>query len=130
MAGGTGRLGARIVRQLLSQGLKCAQMPSRLPSMLHDGTRCCCTYLWQLQTCAIALWHQYMPGHRDQLRQIPHRVRAGVRDVEQAQSYIATAVAYGLLPRDAARKIALTEYDITDPDTIPAAIGNAAKVRV
>ena len=98
--------------------------------MLHDGTRCCCIYLWQLQTCAIAMWHQYVHGQRDQLWQIPNRVRAGVRDVEKAQGYIDTAVAYGLLPRDAARKIALVEYDITDPDTIPSAIGNAAKVRL
>ncbi len=55
-------------------------------------------------------------------------MRAGVRNVEVAQSYIDTAVAYGLLPRDAARKIQLVQCDVTDPDSLPAAIGAAAKV--
>lgn len=56
------------------------------------------------------------------------RVRAGVRDVETAQGYVDTAIAYGLLPRDASRRISLVECDVSDPDTLVPAIGNAAKV--
>ncbi len=79
VAGATGRLGARIVRQLLLES----------PQL---------------------------------------RVRAGVRDTEKAAEYIRTAVSYGLLPTDAARRVALVPLDLTDPDTIVPAIGNAAKV--
>ncbi|BDA45967.1 probable protein TIC 62, chloroplastic at N-terminal half [Coccomyxa sp. Obi] len=79
VAGATGRLGARIVRQLLLES----------PQL---------------------------------------RVRAGVRDAEKAAEYLRTAVSYGLLPTDAARRVALVPLDLTDPDTITPAIGNAAKV--
>lgn len=79
VAGATGRLGARIVRQLLLE----------LPQL---------------------------------------RVRAGVRNPEKAAEYLRTAVAYGLLPSDAARRVTLVSVDLTKPDTIPTAIGNASKV--
>ena len=78
MAGATGRLGARIVRQLLLEG----------PQI---------------------------------------RVRAGVRDTAKAGDYVRTAVAYGLLPADAARRVQLVKVDLTRPETITAAIGNASK---
>jgi nucleoside-diphosphate-sugar epimerase len=79
VAGATGRLGARIVRQLLLES----------PQL---------------------------------------RVRAGVRDATKAAEYLRTAVGYGLLPADAARRVQLVELDLTDPDTIAPAIGNAGKV--
>ncbi len=56
-------------------------------------------------------------------------MRVGVRNVEKAQGYLDTAIAYGLLPRGAERRVQIVEYDITEPDTIPPAIGNAAKAR-
>lgn len=52
----------------------------------------------------------------------------GVRSKAKAQAYLDTAVAYGLLPRGAERRVQIVEYDITDPETIPAAIGPAEKV--
>ena len=79
MAGATGRLGARVVRELLAAS----------PQL---------------------------------------RVRAGVRNPETAGEFLQAAVAYGLLPADAARRVQLVPVDITQPDTLPSAIGNAGKV--
>ena len=56
------------------------------------------------------------------------QVRAGVRDVAKASEYLQTATSYGLLPADASRRVQLVEVDITQPDSIPPAIGNASKV--
>ena len=56
------------------------------------------------------------------------QVRAGVRDVAKASEYLQTATSYGLLPADASRRVQLVEIDITQPDSIPPAIGNASKV--
>jgi hypothetical protein len=78
VAGATGRLGARIVRELLKQ-----------------------------------------PGIK---------LRAGVRDVEKAATYLQIAVDQGLLPADASKRIALVPVDVTKPETLKAAIGNAGKV--
>jgi uncharacterized protein YbjT (DUF2867 family) len=80
VAGATGRLGARVVRELLAAS----------PQL---------------------------------------RVRAGVRNPEAAAGYLQAAVAYGLLPPDAARRVQLVPADITQPDSLPSAIGNASKVR-
>ena len=80
MAGATGRLGARVVRELLAAS----------PQL---------------------------------------RVRAGVRNPETAAGYLQTAVAYGLLPPDAARRVQLVPADLTQPDSLPDAIGNASRVR-
>jgi uncharacterized protein YbjT (DUF2867 family) len=78
VAGATGRLGARIVRELLKQ-----------------------------------------PGIK---------LRAGVRNVEKAATYLQIAVDQGLLPADASKRIALVSVDVTKPETLKAAIGNAGKV--
>ena len=56
------------------------------------------------------------------------QVRAGVRNVAKASEYLQTATSYGLLPADASRRVQLVEVDITQPDSIPPAIGNASKV--
>ena len=56
------------------------------------------------------------------------QVRAGVRDVAKASEYLQTATSYGLLPADASRRVQLVEVDITQPDSIPPAIGNASRV--
>ena len=55
------------------------------------------------------------------------QVRAGVRNVAKATEYLQTATTYGLLPSDANRRVQLVEVDITDPDSIGPAIGNASK---
>lgn len=52
----------------------------------------------------------------------------GVRSPDKAQAYLDTAMAYGLLPKGAERRVQIVEYDVTQPDTIAAAIGSAAKV--
>ena len=52
----------------------------------------------------------------------------GVRNRDRAQAYLETAMAYGLLPRGAERRVQLVEYDITEPDTLGPAIGSASKV--
>jgi hypothetical protein len=54
----------------------------------------------------------------------------GVRSKDKAQAYLDTAMAYGLLPRGAERRVQIVEYDITQPDTVPPAIGSAAKVHI
>ena len=79
MAGGTGRLGARIVRELLAAS----------PQL---------------------------------------RLRAGVRDVEKAKGFLDMAIAYGLLPAEATKRVVLVEADLTDKGSIIPAIGNASKV--
>lgn len=53
-----------------------------------------------------------------------------MRDTEKAQGYVDTAIAYGLLPKDASRRIQLVECDVSDPDSLAPAIGNCAKVTV
>lgn len=63
-----------------------------------------------------------------QLVQQGLKVRAGVRDVPQAQEYLDIAIAYGLLPKDASRRISLVQCDVTQPETLLPAIGTAAKV--
>ena len=55
------------------------------------------------------------------------RVRAGVRDPQKAQGFLKTAVEYGLIAPDAAKRLTLVPVDLTDPDSIPPAIGNAGK---
>ena len=77
VAGGTGRLGARVIRELLVQGFN---------------------------------------------------VRAGTRNVARAQGFVDTAASFGLLPNNAARRIKVVDMDLTDVDSIAAAIGNAGKV--
>ena len=52
----------------------------------------------------------------------------GVRSTDKAQAYLDTAMAYGLLPKGAERRVQIVEYDVTQPDTIAAAIGSASKV--
>ena len=79
MAGGSGRLGARIVRELLNKGFK---------------------------------------------------VRVGVRDQQQGENLLKTAVDYGLITSDAGRKAQIVEFDLLDEATIGPAIGNASKVRM
>jgi hypothetical protein len=56
------------------------------------------------------------------------RVRVGVRSTDKAQAYLDTAMAYGLLPKGAERRVQIVEYNVTQPDTIAAAIGSASKV--
>ncbi|KAL6764668.1 hypothetical protein V8C86DRAFT_1360984 [Haematococcus lacustris] len=77
VAGATGRLGARVVRELLAAGFK---------------------------------------------------VRAGARDVEAAQKAVDVAEAYGLLSVRQLQQLEIVEVDITQPDTLRQAIGNASKV--
>ncbi|MGQ3164894.1 MAG: NmrA family NAD(P)-binding protein [Agrobacterium sp.] len=77
VAGATGRLGARVVRELLAAGFK---------------------------------------------------VRAGARDVEAAQKAVDVAEAYGLLSARQLQQLEIVEVDITQPDTLRQAIGNASKV--
>lgn len=77
VAGGSGRLGARIVRELLTKGFK---------------------------------------------------VRVGVRDQAQGETLLKTAVDFGLLSPEAARKAQIVEFDLLDESTIAPAIGPASKV--
>jgi uncharacterized protein YbjT (DUF2867 family) len=77
VAGATGRLGARIVRELLGQGF---------------------------------------------------RVRAGVRNADKAETYLAIAASYGLLSKEELGRLQVVSCDLEQPDTLGPAIGNAAKV--
>jgi uncharacterized protein YbjT (DUF2867 family) len=77
VAGATGRLGARIVRELLGQGVK---------------------------------------------------VRAGVRNLDKADTFLAIAASYGLLSAEELGRLQVVECDLERPDTIASAIGSAAKV--
>lgn len=56
------------------------------------------------------------------------KVRAGVRSTAKARGFLETAVSYGLLPADAARRVQLVEVDLTNADEIPGAIGSAGRV--
>lgn len=56
------------------------------------------------------------------------RVRAGVRNVEKAEGYLKTALEYGIIPADAAKRLTVVPVDLTDVDTLTGAIGNAGKV--
>ncbi|KAL6774038.1 hypothetical protein ACKKBG_A23535 [Auxenochlorella protothecoides x Auxenochlorella symbiontica] len=78
VAGATGRLGARIVRELLNAGKK---------------------------------------------------VRAGARNIEEAEKYADLAAAYGLLAPDAVRRLQIVPFDLRDDvDALQRAIGNANTV--
>eukprot|EP01025_Chloroclados_australasicus_P006166 TRINITY_DN1200_c0_g1_i2.p1 TRINITY_DN1200_c0_g1~~TRINITY_DN1200_c0_g1_i2.p1 ORF type:complete len:476 (-),score=56.17 TRINITY_DN1200_c0_g1_i2:245-1672(-) len=77
VAGATGRLGSRVVRELLSAGFK---------------------------------------------------VRGGVRDQQKAQEFLDFSLQYELLTKEQAKRVDFVEYDLEIPDTIPQAIGKAAKV--
>lgn len=86
--------------------------------------------------------HTYMHAHMQQeqhadghfvrapqnLERCACRVRVGVRSTDKAQAYLDTAMAYGLLPKGSERRVQIVEYDVTQPDTISAAIGSASKV--
>jgi len=56
------------------------------------------------------------------------RVRAGARDVEAAQADTETAIRLGLLTQDQASRVEWVTFDLADPESIPAALGNATKV--
>ncbi len=77
VAGATGRLGARVVRELLSQGFS---------------------------------------------------VRAGVRSADKAAEWKSLATQYGIITTEQARKLAIVEFDLTEPDSIAPALGNASRV--
>lgn len=55
-------------------------------------------------------------------------VRAGVRDLEKAEGYLDVAATYGLLSPDQLKRVALVPFDLKDPSTFEAALGNANKV--
>jgi uncharacterized protein YbjT (DUF2867 family) len=57
-------------------------------------------------------------------------VRAAARDVEQARANTDIAVQFGLLAPEQLSRLSWVDMDLEDPDSIPAAIGNASRVRV
>ena len=70
--------------------------------------------------CAIA---------RRELLEAGFRVTAGVRDVEAAESSAQIAADYGLVSAEQRQRLKLVQFDLTKPETLAPAIGNAAKVR-
>ena len=56
------------------------------------------------------------------------QVRAGARDGRQAELFLRNAISFGLLPKDAAKSVTVVQFDLEDPDSLPAAIGEASKV--
>lgn len=64
-----------------------------------------------------------------ELLQAGFAVRAGVRDVEKAKQSLDVAAQYGIIPSDKLKLVTVVPFDLTDPSTIAAAIGNANKVR-
>lgn len=55
-------------------------------------------------------------------------MRAGVRDEEKAKSSLDVAVKYGILTAEQLKRVTIVTFDITQPETIAPAIGNANKV--
>ena len=51
-----------------------------------------------------------------------------MRNVEKAEGYLKSALEYGIVPADAAKRLTLVPVDLTDVDTLTGAIGNAGKV--
>ncbi len=66
---------------------------------------------------------------RRELLEAGFRVTAGVRDLEAAESSAQIAADYGLLSAEQQTRLKLVQFDLTKPDTLAPAIGNAAKVR-
>lgn len=56
------------------------------------------------------------------------QVRAGVRDQDKADTYLSIASSYGLLSKEELGRLTVVDADLQRPETLPAAIGNAAKV--
>lgn len=56
------------------------------------------------------------------------KVRAGARNLDAAESNATIAGALGLLTPEQRGRLSFHEFDLTDPSTIAAAIGNANKV--
>lgn len=78
VAGATGRLGARVVRELLAQGFS---------------------------------------------------VRAGTTNPDKAAEWKALATQYGIVTAEQAKKLSIVPFDLTDPDSLQPALGNASRVR-
>lgn len=57
-----------------------------------------------------------------------YKVRAAARDVAQAKANTDIAVQFGLLAPDQLSRLSWVEMDLEEPDSIPAAIGNASRV--
>lgn len=56
-------------------------------------------------------------------------VRAGARNVEEAEQVLELAVTYGAIPPDQAERIVVVPFDIEDESTFVEALGDANKVR-
>ena len=57
-----------------------------------------------------------------------YRVRAGVRNQDKFQQYIETSLQYEMLTKEELQRLEIVQFDVTDPETIRPALGNAAKV--
>lgn len=55
-------------------------------------------------------------------------VRAGARNVEEAEKVLELAVTYGAIPPDQAERIVVVPFDIEDESTFVEALGDANKV--
>jgi hypothetical protein len=56
------------------------------------------------------------------------KVRAGARNLEAAEANADIAGSLGLLTPEQRSRLSFHQFDLSDPDTMTAAIGNAAKV--
>lgn len=79
--------------------------------------------------CLICLSHAFLPTPRE-LLSAGFVVRAGARNVEEAERVLELAVTYGAIPSDQAERIIIVPFDIEDESTFVEALGDANKVRM
>ena len=64
------------------------------------------------------------------LRNKKLKVRAGARKPEEARDLVKSAIQYGLLTGEQARRLTVVPVDLEDEDSIAPAVGNAARVSI
>jgi hypothetical protein len=64
-----------------------------------------------------------------ELLQAGFSVRAGVRDVEKAETSLQVAAQYGIISSEQLKNVQVVQFDLSAPESIAPAIGNANKVR-
>ncbi len=114
MAGSTGRLGARVTRELLAQGNKVRMCNNRLA--WHICARC--ERLRRTANIADRSWG------------VGGQVRAGARNTDKAEAAALVAQNYGVLTADEASRLEFVYLDLEDEQSIEPAIGSASRVRL
>jgi hypothetical protein len=104
-----------------------ARRAARSAALLHGSH----TQPTPLMQTAHARTHAAVPraATSRELLAAGYKVRAAARDVEAAKASTDIALQFGLLEQGQISRLSWVEMDLEEPDSIPAALGNASRVR-